>query len=67
LEVRRNKADKRREDLMPVIEAIKAAGVTTIRSITDELNARNIPAPRGGQWSATQVFRLCAKTALQHD
>jgi hypothetical protein len=43
---------------MPVIEAIKAAGITTIRSITDELNARNIPAPRGGQWSITQVFRL---------
>ena len=52
------RAAKRREDLMPVIEAIKASGVTTVRGIADELNRRGIPAPRGGQWSHTQVFRL---------
>src|SRR5215469_17155419 len=44
------RAEKRRQDLMPIIEAIKASGITTIHGISDELNARGIPAPRGGQW-----------------
>jgi DNA invertase Pin-like site-specific DNA recombinase len=56
--VLQRKAAKRRQDLMPIIEAIKAAGITSLRGIADELNARGIPAPRGGQWSITQVFRL---------
>lgn len=51
-------AAKRREDLMPVIEHIKASGITTLRGIAEELNARHIPTPRGGQWSIVQVFRF---------
>jgi len=51
-------AAKRRSEVLPIIEDIKASGITTIRGIADELNARRIPAPRGGEWSATQVFRL---------
>lgn len=47
-----------RNNIMPVIENIKASGITTVRGIADELNRRRIPATRGGQWSATQVFRL---------
>ena len=56
--VLQRKAAKRRQDLMPIIEAIKASGITSLRGIAEELNARGIPAPRGGQWSITQVFRL---------
>jgi DNA invertase Pin-like site-specific DNA recombinase len=56
--VLQQQAAKRRSDVLPIIEDIKASGITTIRGIADELNARRIPALRGGEWSATQVFRL---------
>jgi DNA invertase Pin-like site-specific DNA recombinase len=56
--VLQQQAAKRRSDVLPIIEDIKASGITTIRGIADELNARRIPAARGGEWSATQVFRL---------
>jgi DNA invertase Pin-like site-specific DNA recombinase len=64
--VLQQQAAKRRTDVLPIIEDIKASGITTIRDIADELNARRIPAPRGGCWSHTQVFRLLRKPALQH-
>jgi len=51
-------ARERRERLLPLIEDIKAAGAVTLREIARELNAREIPAPRHGEWSATQVMRL---------
>jgi DNA invertase Pin-like site-specific DNA recombinase len=47
-----------RNNMMPVIEDIKASGITTVRGIADELNRRRIPTTRGAMWSATQVFRL---------
>jgi hypothetical protein len=42
-------------------------GISTVRGIADELNRRGIPAPRGGQWSHTQVFRLFAKSPSKYD
>jgi len=57
---RSREAAERRERLLPVIEEIKAAGAISLREIARELNAREIPAPRQGLWSATQVMRLLA-------
>lgn len=51
-------AAKRRKDLTPIIEDIKASGITTVRGIAGELNRRGIPTMRGKHWSATQVFRV---------
>ena len=56
--VRMARARKRQTDILPVIEAIKAAGITTLKDIATELNTRSIPAPRGGSWSAVQVSRV---------
>ena len=53
-------AQKRATDLLPVIESIKAEGHTSLRNIAAVLNERQIPAPRGGQWSAVQVQRVIA-------
>jgi DNA invertase Pin-like site-specific DNA recombinase len=53
-------AAERRERLAPIIADIKAAGAATLREIAAELNRREIPAPRQGDWSATQVMRLQA-------
>jgi DNA invertase Pin-like site-specific DNA recombinase len=49
---------KRNEDLLPVIEDIRAAGISTPQKIADSLNERGITAARGGAWSAVQVRRI---------
>jgi DNA invertase Pin-like site-specific DNA recombinase len=60
LEVRQEKAAKYREDLMPVIDAIRQRGANTLKAIADGLNADGTPAPRGGEWSPAQVHRILA-------
>jgi DNA invertase Pin-like site-specific DNA recombinase len=56
--IRCAKADKRAADLLPVIQAIQAQGAASLRKIAAELNERDIPAARGGRWSAVQVRRV---------
>jgi DNA invertase Pin-like site-specific DNA recombinase len=48
----------RAADLRPIIEELRAAGVTSLRGIAQELTARRIPTARGGDtWTAVQVQR----------
>jgi DNA invertase Pin-like site-specific DNA recombinase len=54
----RDGADRFAQDIRPVIEAIQADGITSLRGISAELNARGILTARGGQWDATRVRRL---------
>jgi DNA invertase Pin-like site-specific DNA recombinase len=56
--VRSEQAEKRANDLLPVLESIRADGATSLRRIAAVLNEREIPAPRGGEWSAVQVQRI---------
>jgi DNA invertase Pin-like site-specific DNA recombinase len=49
---------KRNDDLPPVIDDIRAAGLTSPQHIADGLNQRGIAGPRGGAWSAVQVRRV---------
>ena len=58
--VRGEQAAARAADLLPVIDAIKAAGAVSLRQIAERLNQRGIPTARGGEWSAVQVSRLAA-------
>lgn len=51
-------ANKRRAELLPLINAMRARGTRSLVGLAKELNKRGIPAPRGGQWTATQVSRL---------
>jgi DNA invertase Pin-like site-specific DNA recombinase len=58
-------AQKHREDaeafaasMRPTIEELRAAGISTVRAITDELNRRAIPTPRGGRWHTRSVQLL---------
>jgi DNA invertase Pin-like site-specific DNA recombinase len=55
---RRGHADERAGRVAPVIAEIRAAGATSLRAIAAELDARGIPTPRGGRWSATAVMRV---------
>lgn len=52
-----------RNELLPTISEIRSAGATTLRQIAAELNIREIPAPRGGEWSAMQVQRVLGSAA----
>jgi DNA invertase Pin-like site-specific DNA recombinase len=50
--------------VLPAIAEIQGQGINTLRAIASELNAREVDAPRGGQWSAVQVQRVIARKKL---
>jgi DNA invertase Pin-like site-specific DNA recombinase len=54
----RERVRKRATDLMPIIEDLQVAGAASLSAIAAGLDARGIPAARGGRWSAQQVSRL---------
>ena len=60
--VRGEAVAKRNQDLMTVIEGIRAHGSTSPQKIADALNAMGITAPRRGAWSPVQVRRVLART-----
>jgi hypothetical protein len=47
---------------LPIIDAIRAEGITSALQIAAALNERGIAAPRGGEWQATQVLRVLKAT-----
>ncbi len=61
--VRTAKADGFAQRVAPIIADMRAAGIDTTSGLARELNARDIEAPRGGQWGVTQVRRLLARIA----
>jgi DNA invertase Pin-like site-specific DNA recombinase len=58
------RANDRAADLMPTITELQATGATSLRAIAAGLNARGIPAARGGKWKAAQVLRVLARAEL---
>ena len=48
--------------MLPVIEDIRASGVSSLKGIAAELNSRGILTARGGQWYATTVRNLLARS-----
>ncbi|WP_428526812.1 recombinase family protein [Pseudorhodoplanes sp.] len=48
-------------EMLPLLGAIRAAGVTTIGATTRALNQRGIRSPRGGQWHVSSVTNLLAR------
>ena len=47
--------------LLPIVREIQVVGDLSRREIADELNARKIPAPKGGLWNGAGVSRLLAR------
>lgn len=64
--VRGEKAQKRAEDLMPIIRSLKAQG-RSLAQIAQKLNQRGIPAARGGKWQAAQVMRVMDRFSPQKE
>jgi hypothetical protein len=58
-------ADQFVAGLMPVIEAIRRTGVTTLEAMTQALNQRGIRSARGGRWYASSVANLLERAANQ--
>ncbi len=56
--VRQETAAKRRVDLLPVIDGLRANGAVSLRSLADGLNGAGLTTARGGLWSAVQVQRI---------
>jgi hypothetical protein len=50
-------------DLLPVINAIRAEGITSATGIARALNQRGIPTTRGARWHAVQVQRVLRKAS----
>jgi hypothetical protein len=56
------RTDARQADLAPVINELKAAGITSLGSLARALTERGIPTARGGsEWSAVQVSRVLSR------
>ena len=53
----------RAQTLAPIIRQLQSSGIVALRSIARELNARGIPAARGGKWHPTSVDRLLRRLA----
>ena len=54
-------ADRHAADLAPVITALRVEGVTTLRGLAAELNARRMQTRRGGRWGVSNVRNLLFK------
>jgi DNA invertase Pin-like site-specific DNA recombinase len=52
-------AKSRARNLVPIIESIEKAGVTTLQGICEVLEARGVKTPRGGTvWYPAQIARI---------
>jgi DNA invertase Pin-like site-specific DNA recombinase len=48
-------------NVLPIVETIRAAGVTDLKGIAAALNARGVRSARGGIWYASSVRNLIAR------
>lgn len=48
----------RAQAMVPIIRQLQSSGIVAIRATARELNARGIPAARGGKWHPSSVERL---------
>ena len=55
-------ADMRALDLIPIIEGVQQAGVSTLSGIAEALNNRGVTTARGGRWHPTTVRNILNRT-----
>jgi DNA invertase Pin-like site-specific DNA recombinase len=63
LKVRQERARQRAADLVPIINDLREGGARSFRQLARTLNERQVPAARGGSWTATQVHRVVDRAA----
>jgi DNA invertase Pin-like site-specific DNA recombinase len=55
-------ADEFAAGLLPIVQAIRATGATTLEAITRALNARGVRSARGATWHVSSVANLLARS-----
>jgi DNA invertase Pin-like site-specific DNA recombinase len=60
-------ADQFAANVLPVIRELQAAGAASANAIAAGLNARKVPARRGGRWTHSQVANALARTPAPAD
>jgi len=61
----RQKADAHAVQLRPVLEDLRAKGISTLAGIAEALNAGEMRTPRGGMWHPSSVRNLLARVKHQ--
>lgn len=54
----RMQAQQFASNVLPIVDSVRAAGISSLAAIADALNARGIATARGGRWHAATVGRL---------
>jgi DNA invertase Pin-like site-specific DNA recombinase len=62
-ELRQEKADQFAESVLPIVDELKRAGITTLSGIARALTCRGIKTSNGGKWYATTVRNLMHRKA----
>jgi Recombinase len=52
---------------MPVIQAIRNTGATTLEAMTQALNQRGIRTARGAKWYASSVMNVLERGKVLHE
>ena len=65
LRVRQGRAHRYSRDLAPTIQNLLASGSISLSQIAAGLNAKGIPAPKGGPWKKAQVDRVLRRLGLK--
>ena len=58
------RADQRAAEILPIIDGIRAVGITTLDGIADALNRRGVATARGGQWYPSTVRRILMRAVI---
>jgi DNA invertase Pin-like site-specific DNA recombinase len=61
----RAEAEARAKAFAPIIGECAAKGLSA-RAIARELEARNVPTPKGGAWHAVTVMRIMKRLSATH-
>ena len=54
-------ADRFASNVLPIVESIRASGITSHAGIAEALNSRGVRTARGGRWHSTTVRNLLAR------
>ena len=57
------KASRAAHSVLPLVEQLRAQGITSLNALAGKLNEMGHLTPRGGQWTATAVKRAMERVS----
>jgi DNA invertase Pin-like site-specific DNA recombinase len=61
--IRTECADAFAANVMPIIESLRASGITDLRGLANALNTRGVATARGGRWHVSNVRNVLLRSA----